>query len=257
MRLLVALAVLPMLLLTACGSLTGPGGADVDGRSYLSTSVTDNGAPRELVDGTRVGLSFRDGTVTASAGCNTMAGSYRIVDQTLVVDNLGMTEMGCPGDLAAQDTWLSGLLTSEPAIALEEDTLTLTSGSSVLTMLDRVIADPDRPLVGTVWRVDSLISGDAVSSTPAGARATLTFASDGTLSVSPGCNTGGGSWTLDGDTLTMDRILTTRMACDDARGELEAAVLGVLGAGELTVDITAASLTLSAGDTGLGLRAEE
>lgn len=139
---------------------------------------------------------------------------------------------------------------------MQGDELTLTAGSTVLTLLDREVADPDRSLVGTSWRVDSLISGDAVSSVPAGAEATLTFAEDGTVSVSPGCNRGSGSYERGEGTVSVGPLAATRMACQGPRGELESAVLEVLGAGELTVRIEAASLTLQAGDVGLGLRAD-
>lgn len=256
MRLVVALAVVPLLLLAACGSVGGPGAADLDRRTFLSTAVTEDGRARDLVPGSRVSITFDDGRLSASAGCNTMTGGYRVVDQTLVVDALGMTEMGCPGDLAEQDEWLSGLLGSEPAAVLDGDTLTVTSASTTLTLQDRAVADPDRPLVGTEWRVDSLISGDAVSSTPGAAEATMTFQDDGRVLVNAGCNRGSGSYTLDGSTLTIGPVALTRMYCSDERGELEEAFLAVLDAGALEVDITAASLTLTGGDLGLGLRAD-
>jgi heat shock protein HslJ len=186
-----------------------------------------------------------------------MNGGYRVVDGTLVVEQLATTEMGCPDELMDQDTWLADLLTAEPALAADGDQLTLTTASTVLTLVDREVADPDRPLVGTSWRVDSLISDDAVSSVPAGAEASMTFGEDGTVQVSPGCNRGSGSYTQGEGTVTVGPLALTRMACQGPPDELERAVLEVLQAGELTVDITAASLTLTAGDKGLGLRADE
>jgi heat shock protein HslJ len=254
----VALA-FPLLLLTACGTVLGGAGegADLDGRTFLSTGVTEGGAPRDLVSGSQVQISFGDGRLSASAGCNTMNGGYRVVGGTLVVEQLAMTEMGCPGELMEQDTWLADLLTAEPALAADGDQVTLTTASTVLTLTDREVADPDRPLVGTPWRVDSLISGEMVSSVPAGAEASMTFGEDGTVQVSPGCNRGSGSYTEGEGTVTVGPLALTRMACEGPRGELERAVLEVLEAGVLQVALTAASLTLTAGDTGLGLRADE
>lgn len=248
------------LLLSACGTATGPAGAEdesLEGRTFLSTAVTEDGAARELVPDTHIRISFDDGRLSASAGCNTMFGGYHLEDGELVVDGLGMTEMGCSSELMEQDSWLSELLTSRPGAALEGDQLVLTSGTTTLRLLDRVVADPDRPLIDTVWLVDSLISGDAVSTTPGDAQATITFAQDGSVAVMPGCNSGRGSYQQSGDTVTIGPLALTRKFCAGAAGELEQAVLEVLQSPELTVEITAGRLTLMGAERGLGLRAQD
>jgi heat shock protein HslJ len=255
MRILVVVA-LAGLLLSSCGTATGPAGPALEGRTFLSTGATQDGAPRELVAGSRVQLSFVDGRVSAQAGCNSIGGAYSVVDGTLVAEQLAMTEMGCSPELMDQDTWLADLLTARPAVATDGDILTLTTAATVLTLQDREVADPDRPLVGTTWRVDSLVTGESVSTTPGGAEATITFAADGSVQVRPGCNRGQGTWTEGEGTVTVGPLALTRMACPGDRGELEQAVLAVLGAGELEVDITADRLTLTAGDRGLGLVAD-
>ena len=57
-------------------------------------------------------------------------------------------------------------------------------------------------------------------------------------------------------TLTVGPVALTRMACQGARAELEAAVTEVLGSGELQVQIQADRLTLTGEDgKALGLRA--
>ena len=50
----------------------------VDGRTFLSTDVTQDGEERPLVDGTQIRLAFSDGQLSASAGCNTIGGTYSI-----------------------------------------------------------------------------------------------------------------------------------------------------------------------------------
>ena len=92
---------------------------DLDGRTFLSVEVT--GAT--LVPQTQVQLSFKDGKVGASAGCNGMGGEYEVGGGTLKVDSLAMTEMGCDPPRHEQDTWLSQLLTGRPTIQLDGDTL--------------------------------------------------------------------------------------------------------------------------------------
>ncbi|WP_162803097.1 META domain-containing protein [Ornithinimicrobium avium] len=255
MRTVVGLA-LAVLALTSCGSVTPEGsGTGLSGRTFLSTAVTRDGAPRELVERSRISLTFADGRLTAQAGCNTMFGDYRVEGEVLVIDALGTTEMGCPDGLAAQDDWLSGLLSSRPRLELHGEQLVLVTTTDTVTLLDRVVADPDRPLVGTVWRVDALTCGEAVSSVPVGAEASLTFGEDGTVQVRGGCNTGSASYTAVDRTVSLGPVAMTRMACEGGRGELEAAVLRVLDAGELQLTITADRLTLTTGRDGLVLRA--
>src|SRR5690606_13499896 len=121
--------------------------------------------------------------------------------------------------------------------------------------LDREVAEPDRALAGATWQVESLyLSGDAVSSVPAGATASLTFEEDGTLLVDGGCNRGRGTWVVEGDTLQIGPVAMTRKFCDGAPGELEAHVVQVLSAESLTYSIDAATLTIMADEVGLGLR---
>ena len=244
-----------ILLLGACGIGQG---ASLDGSEFLSTSVTDNGANRPLVPGTQIRLSFRDGQLGASAGCNSIGGTYRLDNDILVFDGGSMTEMGCDEPRHAQDDWLSAFLASRPAVVTAGDRLTLTSGGTVVSLLNRETADPDRPLVGTTWTVDSIISGDAVSSVPDGAVATLQFAGDGTVAVNTGCNSGNGRFEVTDDGhLRFVNVVVTERACaaGNPGGILEAAILPLLSAESLTFAIDAGRLDIMAGDQGISLTA--
>ena len=246
-----------VLVVAGCGTDTASGDdAALDGREWLSIGVTEDGADRPLVEGTRISLSFTDGQLGASAGCNSMSGVYRTDDGRLLFEGGAMTEMGCDNERHAQDDWLIGFLGSQPSVAQEGDKLTLTSGATVITLQDREVADPDLPLTGTTWTVDSIISGDAVSSVPNGATATLVFTDDGRLELDSGCNSGGGTYEVTDGTLRVGELMTTLRACDGPAAQLEGAVMGVLNAGELEYAIEAGSLTLMAGDQGLGLRGD-
>jgi heat shock protein HslJ len=228
----------------------------LDGTEWLSLAVTEDGADRPLVDGTQIRLSFTNGQLGASAGCNTMGGAYLVEDGRLIVEGGSMTEMGCDEERHAQDDWLFGFIGSQPSLAQEEGKLTLTSGEMVIALQDSEIAEPDLPLTGTTWTVDSIITGDAVSSVPNGATATLVFTDDGRLEVDNGCNSGGGSYEVTDGTLLVSELMTTLRACDAPAAQLESAVMGVLNAEEIEYAIDAGSLTLMAGDQGLGLRGD-
>jgi heat shock protein HslJ len=216
--------------------------------------VTRDGADFPLVANTQVRLGFHGDQLNASAGCNSIGGRYAIDGNVLVVDQLAMTEMACdPPALMAQDTWFAQLLGSRPTLALDGDTLTVTSGGTVVTMLDREVAEPDAQLVGPRWTVESIITGESVSSVPQGATAWLQFGVDGQVSLNTGCNGGGGGYTADATTINFGAIATTKMFCAGAGNELEQAVLAVLNAGTVQYSIDAQSLTLTAGAAGLQL----
>jgi len=257
---------LAFLLTTAClvGACSGGGGSNTrgpsgsppdgsglqgqDGRTFLSTGIEG----RSLVAGSRIRISFEDGQISASGGCNSMSGSYLIDGDRLVARSLATTEMGCAEPLMAQDAWLADLLDGA-TIALDGDTLTLSKGGARLTMEDREVADPDRLLLGTHWVLDGIRSGDAVSSVPAGVTAALAF-SAGRVDVEAGCNRGGGAVEIDSTTLAFGAIALTKMACGPAAMAVEQVVSAVLS-GTVSYSIEAASLTLDAGGAGLILRA--
>ena len=165
-----------------------------------------------------------------------------------------MTEMGCDPEREAQDQWLSGFLASKPAIALVANDLTLTSGATVVRLLDREVAEPDANIVGPTWTVVSIIDGDAVSSVPDGAVATLQFAADGSVLVNTGCNQGQGRWSNAGGGITFSEVILTKKACSGVEGQLEGAMLPILG-GKADASIDASMLTLQSGAAGLQLQA--
>jgi heat shock protein HslJ len=251
LRTLLAAAILPVILLAGCSSAAA---APLDGRTFLSTKVTDKGADRPLVAGTTIRLTFnKDGQLGVNAGCNHMGGTYRIDGGTLRFEGGAMTEMGCDEPRHKQDDWLSGFLGSRPTVALAGNDLTLTAGDVVIRLLDREIADPDLPLVGPTWTVYSIVAGDAVSSIPDGVEASLTFDGEGRVAVRTGCNQGGGSYAVDGNQIRFAEIVLTKMACDGARGTMEAAVLAVLRTNGLNYSIDAGSLTIQTAGQGLML----
>jgi heat shock protein HslJ len=256
----IAVAFLLVLLASCTGpeeiSGVGPGDGDappaLDGRTFLSRSVTGH----DLVRGTKIQLSFNDGHVGATAGCNSLGAPYTLEGDTLVTEGQGMTqtEIGCDPPRHDQDEWLSGFLTSKPTLALSGNELTLTKGTTTIEFVDREVADPDRPLVGTTWRVDTIIDGDAASSVPDEGDVTLAFPTDTTFEASSeGCTSVKGEMTLVPQTITFGDVVVDDIACPSPWAE----TLEVIGAGETTYKIDAARLTIEADGTGVAAVATE
>jgi heat shock protein HslJ len=248
----VALAFAATLAVTACAAAAAP---QLAGKEYVAAKVTDGGQDRPLVPGTKLRLNFSASDIGASAGCNHLNGTYRIDGGRLIVANLGTTDMGCDPDLMAQDQWLSEVLGAGPAVSLVANDLVIEAGSVRITLVDREVAEPDAKLVGPTWTVESIITGDAVSSVPAEPVATLVFKDDGTLEVNAGCNRGSGTWEAVAGGIEVGPLMLTKMACEKDGASLESAVLGVLEAGTIAAQIDSSLMTLQAGNQGLMLRA--
>ncbi len=101
-------------------------------------------------------------------------------------------------------------------------------------------------LVGT-WKLSAY--GPKETPTPAvtGAEATLTFDNKGSVTGNGGCNSLGGTYKVNGDQITFSDIVSTLMACDDARMAQESAVAKVLS-GAAKYEIKDSTLTLTNDD---------
>jgi heat shock protein HslJ len=249
MRRVALLALLALVtLLGACGATDSepdgsgsPSAESLDGRRFVADEVS---------------IEFEDGRIGGSAGCNSISGEYRVDDGVLVVGDLAMTEMACPGR-EDRDAWLVGLLTARPTVTLEADQLTLTTDAESLVLLDRRVADPDRPLVGTRWELTTIIDGEAASSVPEGVEVPwVEFGDAGEASWYDGCNWGGGPTEIsDNEVRIGETAQTTRGCLDESATAVTEAFQRVLGPGTTTYDIDGPALQLQRGETGLGFSA--
>ena len=215
----------------------------LDGSTFTSTSVTGH----DLVPGSTVRLSFEDGQLGVSAGCNQMGGGYSLVDDRLQIDGaMRSTEMACDPPLMDQDTWLAGWIADGPSWQLDGDTLTLTGGDVVMELVDETAG----ATIEGAWELETIVSGDAASSVPADVETpTLEIIGD-EVSVFTGCNRGGATIEAADGTLTFGPMRLTRMACPDPAMQLEGTVAATL---EGTVPYTVTAERLTIGDDGAQL----
>jgi heat shock protein HslJ len=111
----------------------------LSGRTFVSTAVTENGVPRQLVPGTRIEVGFTENTLTGQpgvgwrAGCNTWGSDVEITADRLILGAIGGTAIGCRDDLLAQDDWLARFFDSDPRWRLN-DRLILASDGTVIEL---------------------------------------------------------------------------------------------------------------------------
>jgi len=178
------------LIATSCGSDDGSGAesqAGLEGREFWSTSMTEGGEPKTLVDGTRITLRFSGDQIGASAGCNSMGGTFAVEGSTLRVTDLFMTEMGCDPDRSDQDDFVASALLASPTITLDGNDLTLATSDATIQLLDTSVANPDQEIIGNLWTVTGFIDGQTASSFAIDEPARIEFHRDSTLSGFDGC----------------------------------------------------------------------
>lgn len=258
-RTTVALALLGAL--AACGSrgephgTTAPAAGDVDGHTYIVTGVTDRGQPKKLVTGTEVRVRFEDRRITLTAGCNTMSGAYTLEGRRLTVDQVSMTEVGCPKPRMDQDAWVAGLF-AHPVVLEVGMVASITSGDVVLTLAPREELAPDVPLLGTAWVLDAVGTtgpDGSVGSVRHGVVATARFGTDGTVALDDGLNDGSGRVQVSGDRLRFGRIGWTAVGCADATCSVPQ--MSEVFAGEARFSVSEDRLSVTHGSTILVFRA--
>lgn len=107
----------------------------LEGRTFLSTSVTADGKPWPLVARSRVVVEFDERGLSLEAGCNRLFARARYADGYVTTSTLMTTDIGCDPARMSQDEWLAGFLTDDPQYTLESDRLTLSAGDRVIQLV--------------------------------------------------------------------------------------------------------------------------
>jgi heat shock protein HslJ len=234
--------------MTACAGPEAQG-TDPTGVDWELASGTVDGADLPIIDNHPITLSFADGNAGGTAACNGYGTSYEITGSEITFSELIWTEMACiPEEVMESEQAYLAALPRVGTFAISNDTLTL-SGEGVELVFDGLPPVPIGELTGTVWVLESLVEGDAVSSV-SGDRARLELFTDGSMLGSTGCRSVNGAYTMSG----AEVVITEMSAQGECAQELAAQdshILTVLGdAFRVTVD--GQVLTLDSSD-GLGL----
>jgi heat shock protein HslJ len=271
------LVVTSLVLLAACGDAEAPSDTapatpedPLAGRTFIGDGIDVDGEATLVPGGGRLEFSFRgagdgSGTMGAHAGCNHLSADYRIDGSELVSSGVGGTDMGCPPEHHAFDELVTELLSS-PTFELDGERLILVAerpdGRLRAELVDVAVADPEPPLAGTVWTLESLLDGETVSSVPAGVGTVTMTMQDGELTVDTGCNGVWADYVLEGSAGVPAGMVSTvgastRMSCGEDVDRVEALISAVLE-GRTTIEQSRRSLTIVAEDgRGLGFTARD
>ena len=165
-------------------------------------------------------MRFDAGQASGNASCNRFFAPYTLDGSQLTFGPAGSTMMACPEPAMSQE---HAFLTALGAVASYEIagaqlTLFDAEGAALLVFDVQV----QTPLTGTLWQATSYNNGrGGVTSLVIGTEINATFAEDGTLSGSAGCNNTIATFAVDGQQITITPVATTMMMCPEPEGVME------------------------------------
>jgi len=109
---------------------------DLQSLTFKSTSVKVNAKQYKLASNQPMTIRFENGLVSITAGCNTLAGKYKVSTGILRAQTLFSTKMACPEKEMNQDVWLNQMISSKPKLEIQflKKSGTATAASTVITM---------------------------------------------------------------------------------------------------------------------------
>lgn len=174
-------------------------------------------------DGPAITMTFADGQLSGSAGCNRYAGSAQPgADSTLKPGAMVATRMACPEPLMQRESRFLQALAGVTHYRLEDGALRLEGNHMSISAVQAA----GEPFAGE-WKIFE-IGGTPIIADSA---PTIAFA-DGRVSGAASCNRFMGSYTLadDGLKLEMSQMASTMMACADDKMQQEDRYLKLLAA---------------------------
>ena len=164
----------------------------IDGAWKLVRGTTADG-PLPLVDRFPITLDLDGEAIGGTSACNHYGGTVTHDAGSIDIGDVFGTEMACTDEVMVLETAYLAALQVVDTVARDGATMTFT-GPGVELTFDEVPAVADAELTGTTWVLESLVSGDAVSST-LGEPAILVLGDDRTLTGSTGCREFTGTYT--------------------------------------------------------------
>lgn len=187
---------------------TSPDETPLVGSEWILTQL--NGSP--ALTETQINLEFRDDGAGGYSGCNWYGGHPEISGNSIRFGDISMTLRLChPESLVEQEQRYHDLLRTVEHFEIVGTTLSMSdaSGATTLVFERREVATVDPSLlIDTTWLLVEFNDGEA-----AGPPGLLTFEDESSFTTRDGCYNYSGSYTTDGDKLSMPASEANAHAC--------------------------------------------
>ena len=216
---------------------------DVVDRVFLSIRILENGAPKELMDGTQLRLEFEHDEFSTAGRCRSVFGRYRIEDGVLRI-RADESRVPCGERQWAQDDWYFDFIGSKPRVEARPGGLSLSKGGIVIDFRDQR-AMPTNPIVDSAWTVVSARNADIDVRADLEEPATLVFDDDDRVDIFDGCKPSRGDYSVQGRRLDFARVRGADGKCEGDEAALARAVKQVIYADDLYWEHLNGRLTLT------------
>jgi heat shock protein HslJ len=179
----------------------------LDGTAWVLTSLAGHSVSGPAATG-----RFENGRVQGTDGCNRFSSAYTANGPAIRIGPKGATtQMACLPEVMKQAEAFAASLAGARTFRVNAGQLQLIGADGAILS---TFAPQSQSLAGTSWQATGINNGkDAVASLAADSKVTISFASDGKVAGSGGCNNYTATWKADGNALAITPAAATRMMC--------------------------------------------
>lgn len=187
----------------------------------LASYRNDTGDWTPALANAPISLTFADGEVKGSAGCNRYFSTYQIDGQSLTLGDIASTMMICSDDIVSQEQGYLADLSQAASFQVKEDTLNLYDAAATPILRFNATpvsatADETRQLIGPVWRwiETDMASGETVTA-PSADSYTIRFYKNGTVTAHTECIDASGAFQAEQGALAISLDIPAENDCGE------------------------------------------
>lgn len=179
-------------------------------------------------------------SVSGNSGCNSFDGMFTFDNGVFTAPNLISTLMACLNPNIEDE--YQAMLGKESIVKINNKIMTFIQDGKVIAKFQKGI---DQTLLYGNWILSQLNGKEASTYFKTGEMPSMQFSvQDQSLSGFAGCNRYSSTYVIDGESINIGPIVTTRMACEDMAGE--SLFIQILS-DTSTISVNRQSITLSKG----------
>ena len=206
--------------LALAGCTSSGTASDLEDVRWKMIAMAIDGETADALPDVDVTAAFDGGAVSGSGGCNSYSAAYVTEGSAIEIGPAAATLMACPEPVMGQEQAFFAALDAAVEYSVTESELVLLDegGGEVL----RFEATEPISLEGTTWIATGINNGrEAVVSVVQGSEVSAVFDETAEVSGSAGCNSYGGSFEADGDSISIGPLAATEVFCEQPEGVME------------------------------------